>query len=293
MHLSDIFKYLRLDVEEPTLNDTLNPTKTPNTSQKRILNEVCKRLKNARTLSYDDMLYLRTLLAAPYSNTESSFDILRHDLLRLLGLKLDLLVTFTNLVLDCPKADKLLEQTETNLLDALAGKLGKASVSTDNPASGAPLELSAEPRSEPQVSAAALSQFTKHFYVVGRYDAISDMLKNLIVKMSSVRVTDLPTIYIPFLQHLVALMLTWGVPFTEKVYELFFQSVLYEYFTRYVGAAPVDTDCEEFRAWKRQGEVAWTALKILDHDYLPELLGPWYTTNVEPRMTALKKLLKD
>jgi hypothetical protein len=88
-------------------------------------------------------------------------------------------------------------------------------------------------------------------------------------------------------------MLTWGVPFTEKVYELFFQSVLYEYFTRYVGAAPVDTDCEEFRAWKRQGEVAWTALKILDHDYLPELLGPWYTTNVEPRMTALKKLLKD
>ncbi|KAF2994673.1 hypothetical protein E8E13_001490 [Curvularia kusanoi] len=260
--------------------------------QREMLDGVGCRLDAASALSRQDISCIWTLLQAPYLEYHTSFDILSDSLLRLLGSNLSILLNFTNLILELHNNNERSAAIQDDLLNSVAEILVKVPINTGDVCDQRH-EPTDESESDLHVSWEALSQFTKHHYILGRFDAIHGMLDNLRTQMSYAHGSDLHAVYVPFLHRLISLMLMWGVPFAEETYSLFFKSVLQAYFGHFIGPVPSDISEVGIGEWTQRAEIAWTTLSAFEDSYLPEILGSWYDRDVAPRMTVLKNVSED
>lgn len=147
---------------------------------------------------------------------------------------------------------------------------------------------SSEPCPLDKLSAAQLGDFTKRFYGLGHYKSVETMLANLRSAMDHAPVIDLHTLYIPFLQELIGLMLMYGIPMGNAIYSAFFESVLVNYLQRFVGQEPVQGNSAEHISWISRAAAARGRLETFDHSYFQDILGKKYTVVVSPALLKLR-----
>ena len=236
------------------------------------------------------MLCLETLLDTPFTSFQTTFDVLRNSLVSLLGSNLTILVTFANHIFDKPDINLLPKDVREDLLNTIAESMTAAPIYAGTTVDGVPSQRFLKSRSaqtEPHASAKVLSEFTKHMYKQQRWEIVCNMLVNLVRQMSSARISDLDTIYIPFLHMLFSRMILWRVPLYEEEYVLLFQTVLCQYFERFVRDMLSDHTSQQYKNWRRRALTARKRLYFLDSQQFEEILGSRYTTEIEPIMKAL------
>jgi len=147
---------------------------------------------------------------------------------------------------------------------------------------------SPEPRPLDKLSAAQLGEFTKQFYGSGHYEPVELMLANLRSAMDHALIMDLHTLYVPFLQELIGLMLMYGIPLTNAIYSAFFESVLLNYLQRFVGHEPAQSNNTEHNSWTPRAAAARGRLETFDHSYFQDILGDRYGAAILPALMELQ-----
>ena len=261
-----------------------------------MLDQVYERLAAAPDLYQDDIPILRSLLKLKYSTDTTGFQFLFPQLSRLMRSNLTCAVTFTNSVFDA-STNEVPRTIKDDLLRGIAQILGVVSIdmrdnetierqvaSLGEKKFGDPSEL----RPLAKLSSAALGIFTKHFYGTGLYDSIESMLAHLRSEMDHALVMDLHTIYVPFLQELIGLMLIYGIPLTNVTYSGFVESVLQSYCKRFIGQEPKESNSLEYESWKQRADAALGTLESFDHSYFRDILGTRYDEDVLPALMKVQ-----
>lgn len=260
-----------------------------------IFNQIHEKLADAADLYPDDLLTLRPLLKQENPPSSTFFHFLLPELMRLMRSNIAYAVAFTNYMLAAPISE-VPQTTRDNLLHAVARELGAVSIDLREQETVqrqyVALERqqhvdTSELRALVEVSGAALGLFTKHFYNSGLFKQIESMLANLRSEMVHVHSIDLHTTYLPFLQELIGLMLMYGIPLTNTTYSSFFTSVLQEYFDRFIGLEPKQSNSTEHQVWTQRALTARATLMSFDHTYFREILGDRYDRDVLPALNQL------
>lgn len=268
--------------------------------QNWMLGRVRERLSGASDLYHDDVLILRPLLqleysAGPGSSNTTGLCYLLPELLRLMKSNLTYTVTFTSHVLEFSN-NEVPQSIKEDLLRAVAQVLDAVSLDMRDQRNiecqlaafgGTKRGEFSGPRPLEKYSAAALGIFTKRFYSVGLYKPVESMLQRFQLEMVHAHSLDLHTIYVPFLQELIGLMLVYGIPMTNVVYSAFFETVLQQYFERFVGLQANQKTSVEQKSWRDRGIAARVALERFDHSYFRDILGDRYDSGVLSAMMNL------
>lgn len=260
-----------------------------------MLDRVRERLATASDLYHDDVLILRPLLELEYPNNSTGLHTLLPELLRLMRSNLTYVVIFTNHVLDAPP-NEVSRTLKDDLLRAVAQDLGEVSIDMrEYGAIERQLALFEEKKQdEPhqirplaKLSAPALGLFTKHFYNLGLYKPIEILLTHLQIEIAHGHSIEIHTLYVPYLQELIGLMLMYGVPMTNVTYRSFFESVLRSYFELFVGQEPAQKHREEHEIWTKRAHATRCSLESFDHSYFRDILGDRYDNDVLPALMRL------
>lgn len=261
-----------------------------------MLDQVRKRLVAASHLYPDDILILQSLLKLEYSADTTGYQYLQSEISRLMRSNLTYAVVFTKSVCDAPVhqvprnlKDEVLRDVARDLgvvcidmrdHDNTDGQLGIHRENKDkDPLEPNPLE---------KLSAVQLGYFTKQLYGSGLYKPVESMLANLRLAMNHALIMDLHTLYIPFLQELIGLMLMYGIPLTNVVYSAFFENVLLNYLQRFVGEEPTRKDSNEHSLWTKRAAAACGRLETFDHSYFREIVGERYGVAILPALIKLQ-----
>ncbi|KAF3048356.1 hypothetical protein E8E12_011722 [Didymella heteroderae] len=255
--------------------------------QKWMLDRVHEQLAAASDLYHDDILILRSLLKLEYSADTTGYQHLRSELSRLMISNLTYAAAFTKSVSDAslnevPRRfkDEVLRDVARDLGDICIDMRnyetieGQVAVHLRNKDGESPKPCPLE-----KLSAAQLGDFTKQFYGSGLYKPVESMLANLRSAMDQALTMDLHTLYVPFLQELIGLMLMYGIPLTNAIYSAFFESVLLNYLQRFVGQEPAQRSSAEHDLWAPRAAAARGRLEAFDHSYFREILGEHFTTS--------------
>lgn len=261
-----------------------------------MLGRVRERLAVASDLYQDDILILRSLLKLEYSANTTSYDCLQPELSRLLKSDLTNIVTFMKSVSDAPEnevprniKDVVLRNVAQDLSEVCIDMRKDETIERQLAAFEKKRDESfAEPCPLEKISAAELGLFTKQFYGSGLYKPIESMLARLRSEIDHAPVMDLHTIYVPFLQELIGLMLMYGIPLTNATYSSFFESVLQNYFQRFVGQEPEQDKPAEHNLWASRALAARGTLESFDHSYFRDILGGRYPIVVLPALVKLQ-----
>lgn len=263
--------------------------------QKWMLDRVRERLVAASDLYHDDILILRSLLKLEYSADTTGYQYLQSELSRLMTSNLTYAVAFTKSVCDAslnevPRSfkDEVLRDVARGLGDVCIDMReyetieGQLAIHERNKNGDSP-----KPCPLKKLSADQLGEFTKHFYSSGHYKPVESMLANLRSAMHHALIMDLHTLYVPFLQELISLMLIYGIPMTNAIYSGFFENVLLNYLQRFVGQEPAQHSAEH-NTWTPRAAAARGRLEAFDHSYFQDILGDRYGTAILPALMKLQ-----
>jgi hypothetical protein len=261
-----------------------------------MLDRVRERLAAASDFYHDDILILRSLLKLEYSADTTGYQYLQSELSRLMISNLTYAAAFTKSVCDAslnevPRRfkDEVLRDVARGLGDVcidmrryetIEGQLAihKRNKNGDSPRP-CPLD---------KLSAAQLGEFTKQFYASGHYKPVEAMLANLRSAIDQALIMDLHTLYVPFLQELIGLMLMYGIPLDNAIYSAFFESVLLNYLQRFVGQEPAQENTAEHCSWTPRAAAARGRLEAFDHSYFQDILGDRYGAVILPALMKLQ-----
>lgn len=260
-----------------------------------VLEQVHGILRTASDLYQGDFLVLRPLLKLEFSPDVTGFQYLSAEITRLVKSNLTYAVAFINCVVDAP-SDEVPRATKDDVLRDIAQHLGEVSIDMRTH-EAVEQELAAlddktdkdgtKCRPVAKLSPAAFGRFTKHFYGIGLFHPIELMLACLQLEMKHALVLDLHSLYIPFLQELVGLMLMYGVPMTNHTYSAFFECVLCNYLDRFVGVESGEKSSAEHDTWTQRANAARIMLETFDHSYFQDILGARYESNILPAFNKL------
>jgi hypothetical protein len=261
-----------------------------------MLDRVRERLTAASDLYHDDILVLRSLLKSEYSAEITGYQHLQSELSRLMRSNLTYAVAFTQSVWDAPInvvprrfKDEVLRDVARSLGDVCIDMRkyetieGQLATHEKNKNGGSP-----EPCPLEKLSAAQLGNFTKQLYGSGLYKPVESMLANLQSAMDHALMMDLHTLYVPFLQQLIGLMLMYGIPLTNVIYSAFFESVLLNYLQRFVGQEPRQKNSVEHNSWTPRAAAARSRLEAFDYSYFRDILGERYSLAILPALSKLQ-----
>ncbi|KZM18631.1 uncharacterized protein EKO05_0000679 [Ascochyta rabiei] len=266
-----------------------------------MLDRICERLADASELNGNDILALRPLLKLEYCKSglndciSTGFSCLLPQLLRLMQSNLTCAVNFSNHVLDAPDNEVPREMKE-ELLCSVAQILGAVSIEKRDSgtikrqlATLEDAECGSVPEPQPQakLTATAFGIFTKRLCSLGLFKPIESMLARLRSEMSHVHIVDLHTIYVPFLQELIGLMLVYGIPLKDVTYSSFFEAVLQQYLERFVGQVANGANDVERENWNQRAFAARAMLESFDHSYFRDILGDRYDRGLLPALLRL------
>ncbi|KAF3044959.1 hypothetical protein E8E11_005065 [Didymella keratinophila] len=264
--------------------------------QKWMLDRVRERLAAASDLYHDDILILRSLLKLEYSADTTGYQYLQPELSRLMISNLTYAAAFTKSVWDA-SLNEVPRTFKDEVLRDVARVLGDVCIDMRKyetiegqlaiPARNNNGDLP-KPCPLNKLSAAQLGEFTKQLYGSGHYKPVEFMLANLRSAMDHALIMDLHTLYVPFLQELIGLMLMYGIPLTNAIYSAFFESVLLNYLQRFVGQEPAQRDSVEHSSWTTRATAARGRLEAFDHSYFQDILGDRYGAAVLPALMKLQ-----
>ena len=225
----------------------------------------------------------------------TGFQYLSAEIGRLVKSNLTYAVAFINCVVDAP-IKEVPRATKDDVLRDIAQHLGEVSIDMRTH-EAVERQLAAlddktdrdgtECRPLAKLSPAAFGRFTKHFYGIGLFHPIELMLACLQLEMKHALVLDLHSLYIPFLQELVGLMLMYGIPMTNDTYSAFFECVLRNYLDRFVGVESEENSSADHEAWAKRANAARIMLETFDHSYFQDILGARYESNILPAFNKL------
>ncbi len=268
-----------------------------------MLDRIHAKLASTSELFHDDVAALRPLLGLSYGVSgiagaeRTALQRLLPEFMRILKLNLSYTIAFTNYMLDTA-ASEVPQTTREDLVRAVAQILGTISIDMRNQDTINGQVIAYErtkhttmPERQPiqKPSAAAFGIFIKHFYGQGLYTSVGLMISNLHSEVGRALGTTLHTIWLPFLQELISLMLIYGIPFTDAIYSQFFECVLQEYFKNFVGQEPTLQNSAEHKSWQQRADAACYSLDSFDHSYFQEILGKKYESVVLSGMTKLPR----
>lgn len=257
-----------------------------------MLKQVRQKLTVLSDLYQDDFLALRSLLKLDFSPETTGFHYLSSEISRLTKSNLTYAVTFTNGVVEAPTRE-VSQITKDDVIRDVAQYLGEVSIdmrtheSVERQVAVSNESNDQDFRPVAKLLPAALGLFTKHFYGTGLYYPVEAMLARLCLQMQFALALDLHSVYVPFLQELIGLMLMYGIPMKNSTYSAFFNSVLCNYFDRFVGTETTDKSSAEHDSWTQRGNAARIMLESFDHSYFQDILGPRYESNILPAFTEL------
>ena len=267
----------------------------PEDTPKWVLEQVRGILRAASDLYQGDFLILRSLLKLESSPDMTGFQYLSAEIARLIKSNLTYAVTFINCVVDAPN-NEVPRATKDDVLRDIGQHLGEVSIDMRTH-EAIEQQLAAlddkkkkdgtECRPVAKLSPAAFGRFTKHFYGIGLFHPIELMLACLQLEMKHALVLDLHSLYIPFLQELVGLMLMYGIPMTNDTYSAFFECVLRNYLDRFVGAESEEKSSAAHDTWTQRANAARIMLETFDHSYFQDILGARYESNILPAFNKL------
>ncbi|OSS52689.1 hypothetical protein B5807_02713 [Epicoccum nigrum] len=262
---------------------------------KWVLEQVRGILEAASDLYQGDLLILRSLLKLEFSPDMTGFQYLSSEIVRLIRSNLTYAVAFINCVVDAPN-NEVSRATKDDVLRDIAQHLGEVSIdmrtheTVEQQLAALNDKMDKEGtqcRPMAKLSPAAFGRFTKHFYGIGLFHPIELMLACLQLEMKRALVLDLHSLYIPFLQELVGLMLMYGIPMTNETYSAFFESVLCNYLDRFVGIESEEKSNAEHDTWAQRANAARIMLETFDHSYFQDILGLRYESNILPAFNKL------
>jgi hypothetical protein len=270
--------------------------KTSGEVQKWMLDQVREKLATASDLYHDDILILRSLLKLEYSADTTGYQYLQSELSRLMISNLTYAAAFTKSVCDAslnevPRRfkDEVLRDVAHGLGDVCIDMRkyetieGQLAIHERNKNGDLPAPCPLD-----KLSAAQLGEFTKQFYGSGYYKPVEFMLAKLRSAMDHALIMDLHTLYVPFLQELIGLMLMYGIPLTNTIYSAFFESVLLNYLQRFVGQEPIQRNSAEHSSWMPRAAAARGRLEAFDHSYFQDMLGDRYGAAILPALMKLQ-----
>ncbi|KAJ8119051.1 hypothetical protein OPT61_g90 [Boeremia exigua] len=269
---------------------------TPGEVQDWMLDQVRERLASASDLHHEDVFTLPSLLPLECGQNKTGFQCIYPELSRLMKSNLTYAVAFTNQVLEA-SIEEVPRIMKDDLLRNIAQDMSTVCIDMrDSEAVDRQLETLGQKRDETLTesrplakhSPAALGLFTKNLYGLGLFHQVESMLSRLRSEMDHALILDLQTIFVPFLQELIGLMLVFGVPMTNRAYGLFFESVLQNYFERFVGQESKGSHGIENRSWNLRAQTALSTMEKFDHYYFQEIMGDQYAVVVMPVLAKLR-----
>ncbi|KAF2996850.1 hypothetical protein E8E13_003912 [Curvularia kusanoi] len=267
----------------------------PNDTHKRMLEQVREILNAASDLYQGDLLLLISLFKLEFSPETTGFHYLSAAIARLIKPNLTYMVAFINCVVDAP-VQEVSQTTKDDVLRDVGLYLGEVSIDMRTH-EAVERQLAAidemqdkdgfVARPMAKLSPGAFGLFTKRFYGIGQFLPVESMLACLQLEMKHALVMDLHSIYVPFLQHLVGLMLMYGIPMQNDTYSAFFDCVLCNYLERFVGIDSEDENSAEHNAWSHRANAARIMLGSFEHSYFEDILGARYESTIKPAYMKL------